>query len=93
MPMPLMERKMALEKYLANFFNQTMKPFKLVKKLSFVKVFELMDNVTMPSKMTIQRRILDLAEDKRAKLKSSLQRKSGKVSLIADVWSSKIFRE
>lgn len=59
--MPLVEKQMALEKSLLNFFMQTMQPFELVEQPIFVKVFDLMNVVTAHSRMTIHRCISDLA--------------------------------
>lgn len=90
MPVSLKKREMTLEKYLINFINQMIKPFMLVDQPSFLTLFNLMDDVTVSSRKTIQRSIADLAGDKKARLKSFIHRKTGKVSLTADAWSSKI---
>lgn len=91
-PMPQAERQMVFEKSLISFFIHSMPPFSLVDQPAFRKMFELIDNVSVPSRMTIQRRIADLTEDKKAEMKSMLKKTRGKVSLTADAWSSKIYR-
>lgn len=60
---------MALEKYLFNILIQMMQRFALFEQPSFFKVFDLMDGVTLRSRMTIQLRISDLAGEKIAEHK------------------------
>jgi len=71
----------------------SLNPFSVVEDVEFVKLLKpLNEDVDVPCRTTIQRRIDGMYEKKLIHMKAALQKVPGKFSLTTDAWSSRVYK-
>lgn len=81
------------ESQLSDFIVVGRHSFSLVENLEFKKLISLCNpNLHLPSRKTIQRRVLAICNNMKENLKSLLYKRTSRVILTADEWSSRIYR-
>lgn len=92
-PKPIEEIQQLFERFLVNYIVADQNSFSSVELPEFENLIKLLNNdVNIPSRTTIQRRVLKYCEERRTNVRSILSERKCRISLTADAWSSRVYK-
>lgn len=93
MPIQIHSFQQQFEAQLTKWILSSQNSFSSVDSEHFVVLINICNpRLKVPSKMTIQRRVIAQCEDKTVNVRTKLYKRQGRVSMSAYVWSSHLYR-